>query len=109
MRPGGSARGANVAFSPTARSAMPRQFGPTSRAPCARTGGEQLLLARDALGADLGEARRDDAERAHARAERRFGGVEHVLAGDADHGEVDGSGISSIGVRADAGDRLAAG
>ena len=36
MRPVGNARGAKVALSPTAVEAMPRQFGPTSRAPCAR-------------------------------------------------------------------------
>ena len=35
--PAGNARGANVAFMPTAEDAIPRQFGPTSRAPWART------------------------------------------------------------------------
>ena len=37
IRPGGNARGAKVALRPTAAVAMPRQFGPTSRAPWART------------------------------------------------------------------------
>ena len=37
IRPAGKARGAKVAFSPTAAVAMPRQLGPTSRAPWART------------------------------------------------------------------------
>ncbi len=37
IRPAGSARGANVALRPSAGTAMPRQFGPTRRAPCART------------------------------------------------------------------------
>ena len=35
--PGGSARGPNVALSDGPETAMPRQFGPTSRPPCERT------------------------------------------------------------------------
>ena len=34
--PAGNARGANVALSRTAADAMPRQLGPTRRAPCSR-------------------------------------------------------------------------
>ena len=37
IRPAGSARGAKVAFSFGFEEAIPRQFGPSSRAPCART------------------------------------------------------------------------
>ena len=50
---------------------------------------QQLLLAGDALGAGLGEARRDDAQRARPRAERFLGSGEHEVAGKADHAEVD--------------------
>ena len=50
---------------------------------------EQPVLALDALRADLGEPRGDDAERANALRERVLGRTEHVLARDADHGEVD--------------------
>ena len=37
MLPGGAARAAKVAFRRGAATAIPRQFGPISRAPCART------------------------------------------------------------------------
>ena len=37
MFPAGNARGAKVAFSRTFADAIPRQFGPTRRAPCSRT------------------------------------------------------------------------
>ena len=37
MLPAGKLCGANVAFSPGPAEKMPRQFGPISRAPCART------------------------------------------------------------------------
>jgi hypothetical protein len=37
MFPETGARGAKVAFSRTAADEIPRQFGPSSRAPCART------------------------------------------------------------------------
>ena len=37
MLPGGAEREANVALSLTAAEEMPRQLGPSSRAPCART------------------------------------------------------------------------
>ena len=50
---------------------------------------EQRVLALGALGARLGEARGDHAERADAGGERGLGRVEHVRAGHADHREVD--------------------
>ncbi len=37
MFPAGNECGAKVAFRPTAAEEIPRQFGPTRRAPCART------------------------------------------------------------------------
>jgi hypothetical protein len=37
IRPGGGAPGAKVAFKPIPGTAIPRPFGPMSRAPCART------------------------------------------------------------------------
>ena len=46
--------------------AMPRQFGPTSRAPWARTSASSCSCALGALAPDLGEAGRDHDERAHA-------------------------------------------
>ena len=49
---------------------------------------EQALLALTALGADLGEAGRDDAECLHAARERRLGRVEHERPGQADDCEV---------------------
>ena len=70
---------------------------------------EQELLALAALGADLGEAGGDDAERLDSTRERRLGGLEHQRAGQADDGEVDDLGYLSDGsVRAHAGDRLSA-
>ena len=62
--PGGSARGPNVAFSDGAETAMPRQFGPDETAAVRADEREQLLLALAAFLADLGEPRRDHAERA---------------------------------------------
>ena len=89
MRPFGNARGAKVAFRPTAAVAIPRQFGPTRRAPCARTSVEQLLLAL----APSGPISANPAEITHSAArpgaERFLGGADHLLAGKADHAEVD--------------------
>ena len=51
--------------------------------------GEQLLLALDAFAPHLGEACRDDHERAHALAQRLLGGFEHRGRRQRDHGEVD--------------------
>ena len=89
MRPGGNERGANVALRPTALDAMPRQFGPIRRAPCARTSARSRILSLAPFLADLGEARRDDAQRARPAPERLLGRLEHVLARDADHDEVE--------------------
>ena len=89
IRPAGKARGAKVALRPTAAVAIPRQFGPDEARAVGAHERQQLLLARDALGPGLGEARRDDAERARPRAQRFLGGGEHELAGKADHAEVD--------------------
>ena len=69
MFPGGAAREANVALSRTAADEMPRQFGPRSRAPCARIDASNDTLAFLAFGADLREAGRDDADRPNARVE----------------------------------------
>src|SRR5207237_1629654 len=69
---------------------------------------EQPLLALDPLGPGLGEAGGDDAERLRARRERRLGGVEDVLAREADHREVDlVRDLADRRVRSDAGNRLA--
>ena len=107
--PAGSARGAKVAFRPWPGTAMPRQFGPTSRAPCARTSASSCSCRSRALGAHLGEARRDDAQRRNAARERRRRGVEHLLAREADDGEVDRIGdLLDRAVRVHAGHRLAA-
>ena len=109
MFPVGNARGANVALRRTAADAMPRQFGPTIRAPCSRASATQPLLAQAAFGADLCEAGGDDAERADAGFERFLCRAEHVLAGEADHRELDLlRDVGDARVAADAGDRLAA-
>ena len=67
MLPAGMKGGPKVAFSRGPDTAIPRQLGPISRPPCARTSVEQPLLALGARGPGLGEAGRDDAQRAHAR------------------------------------------
>ena len=70
--------------------------------------GEQLLLALDAFGPRLGESRRDDAERARTCPQRFLGRGDHVLAGQADHAEVDRVGdLLERAVGAHAGDGLA--
>ena len=69
---------------------------------------EQALLALAALGADLGEAGRDDAERLDAAHERGLGSVEHVRPRQADDCEVDDLGdITDRLVRRHAAHRLA--
>ena len=69
---------------------------------------EQPLLALDALRARLGEARRDDAERAVPVRSAASAASIDMLAGDADDREVDWVGdLLERGVGADAGDRLA--
>ena len=47
--PVGNARGAKVALRRTDAEAMPRQFGPTMRAPCSRDERDQLLLPHRVL------------------------------------------------------------
>ena len=61
-------RGAKVALRPSGGIAMPRQFGPTRRRAVRAHEREQLLLPLGALGAGLGEAGGDDAQRAGRRA-----------------------------------------
>ena len=50
---------------------------------------EQVVLACAALGPDLRKPGRDDAEGLRPVTQRDLGGPEHVLAGDADHDEVE--------------------
>ena len=50
---------------------------------------QQLLLTHTSLGTVLGKAGRDDADRADARAQRRFGRGQDVLARDADDDELE--------------------
>ena len=109
IAPGGSARGAKVAFSfgfddgdaEAVRPEQPRAVRANER--------EQLAPAARALGAGLGEAGRDHAERAHALAQRLVGRLEHAAAGQADDREVDRVGdLGDRVVAAHAGDRLAA-
>ena len=70
---------------------------------------EQALLPLAALGAGLGEAGRDDAQRTDPLPERRLGRVEHLSAGNADHRQVDRIGaLLDRAVSAHTGDRLAA-
>ena len=67
MRPGRQLRAARTSRSGrSAATAMPRQFGPTSRAPCARTSASSCSWRSAPSAPDLGEAGGDDAERAHA-------------------------------------------
>ena len=69
---------------------------------------EQPLLPLGALRADLGEARRDHAERLDPARERLLGRSEDVLSGEADDGEVDGLGqLLERSEAADAADGLA--
>ena len=89
MLPAGAERAAKVAFRLGPATAMPRQLGPISRAPCDAHEREQLLLPLDSLAADLGEAGRDHDERADALAQRLLGRAEHRRAGQRDHGQVD--------------------
>ena len=63
-------------------------------------GGKETLLPLATLGARLCKARGDHAERADPGAERRLGSLDDVRRRQADDGEVDGSGSSSIDVYA---------
>ena len=69
--------------------AMPRQLGPIRRAPCARTSASSSSW-RAAPSAPVSAKPAEITHSARTpRAQRRARGVEHLLAGDADHGEVD--------------------
>ncbi len=92
MFPGGKAYGAKVAFRLAAELAIPRQFGPIRRAPCVRTSASSRSCRSAPSCPELGEARRDDAERAHAQAERGLGRLEDDLRREADDREVDALG-----------------
>ena len=108
MRPGGSARGANVALRPSAGTAMPRQFGPTSRAPCARTSASSCSwrsTPSEPISAKPAEMTQS------ARTPCRstcLGRLEHERAGNADDREVDRVGdLLDRAVGANARDRFA--
>ena len=62
---------------PGRRTKMPRQFGPISRAPCARTRASSCSWRRMPSMPGLGEAGGDHAERARPLPQRRLGLVEH--------------------------------
>ena len=107
--PGGSARGPKVAFSDGAATAMPRQFGPTRRPPCARTSASSCSWRSrpsspiSAKPAEITQSARTPGS------ERGLGRVQHVRARKADDGEVDGLGkLLDRGVGAHAGHGLAA-
>ena len=69
---------------------------------------EQPRLPLGALRADLGEARRDHAERLDPERERLLGRPEDVLSGEADHDEIDDLGqLRERSEAADAADGLA--
>jgi hypothetical protein len=69
---------------------------------------EQTALSLDALLADLCEAGGDHTQRPDPVCEASLGRVEHLRAGEADHGQVDlVRNVRDHGVAADAGDRLA--
>ena len=87
--PGGRTPAANVALSRCAEDAMPRQFGPMRRPPCARTRSSSAACLPSALRADLGEAGRDHAERAHTRCEGVSGGGENRPCRHADDCQID--------------------
>ena len=89
MLPLGAERAAKVAFRRGPATAMPRQFGPISRAPWARTSASSCSCRSAPSLPTSAKPGRDDDERPHAVAERVLGGGEHVLARDRDHREVD--------------------
>ena len=107
MLPAGAERAAKVAFRLGPATAMPRQLGPISRAPCERTSASSCSCRSIALAADLGEAGRDHDERADALAQRLLGRAQNGRAGQRDHGEIDRVGdLLDRAVGANAGDRL---
>ena len=68
---------------------MPRQFGPISRPPCARTSASSASCRAAPSGPTSAKPAEIDAERAHARRERVVRGGEHRASGHADEGEID--------------------
>ena len=106
MFPAGNECGAKVAFNPARPRRCPRQFGPTSRAPCARTSDSSSSWRRSPSDAGLGEPRRDHAERARTLAERSLRLGQHSLTRHAEDGEVDVAGdVRDRRVGLNAGDR----
>ena len=89
IRPEGSARGANVALSRAAELDDPEAVRADETRTVRADERQQPLLLLASLCAHLCEAGRDDAERAYALTQARRGGVQHLRAGNADHGEVD--------------------
>ena len=90
MRPGGKARGANVALSPTAARRDPEAVRPDEPRAVRADEAEQPLLplARPPSPISAKPAEMTQSARV-AAAERLLGGVEHVLAREADDHEVD--------------------
>ena len=88
--PAASARGANVALSRTRPvTAMPRQFGPISRAPCARTSASSSSW-RCCPSAPVSAKPAEITQSARVPCcERLVGRLEHVRCRHADDGEVD--------------------
>ena len=82
---------AKVAWSRTSSSVLmsPRQFGPTSRMPHERAVAQHLGLQRLALGARLGEARREDHDAVHLLATALLHDAGHRGGRHDDDGEVD--------------------
>ena len=76
---------------PAAAEKMPRQFGPISRAPCARTSASSCSWRR-IPSAPVSAKPAEITQSARVPSQRRLGLVEHRLAGDAEDGEVDGVG-----------------
>ena len=108
MLPLGAERAAKVAFRLGAGDRDTEAVRPDQPRAVRADEREQPLLALGALAPDLGEARRDDDERADALAERLLGGFEHGRGRQRDHGEVDGVGdLLDRAVGAHARDRLA--
>ncbi len=68
---------------------MPRQFGPSNRAPCDADESEEIALSRLTFRADLREAGGDHADRSHAYVERCPHRLRDCARGDADDHEVD--------------------
>ena len=106
MLPAGKLCGAKVAFRPGPAEKIPRQFGPISRAPCARTRASSWSWRRMPSMPVSAKPGGDHAEGARALRHRRLGLGEHRVAGDAEHGQVDDVGdVGDRRVGLHAGDR----